>query len=54
MILDKILRRKSAAVKALADAFEALIAAVYLDCNHDLDTIRNIVKYLHLIPQLDE
>ena len=40
------------AMGALADAFEALIGAVYLDCGGDIEIIRNIIRYVDMLPQL--
>lgn len=42
------------ASKAIADLFEALIGAVYLDCHCSMDEIRNIILHINLVPQLNE
>jgi dsRNA-specific ribonuclease len=36
--------------KTLADAFEALIGAIYLDSQCSLEVIQDIVERLHLVP----
>ena len=36
--------------KTLADAFEALIGAIYLDSQCSLEAIQDIVERLHLVP----
>jgi dsRNA-specific ribonuclease len=38
-------------IKFLADIFESLIGAIYIDCNGDLKIIERIVERLGLIPQ---
>lgn len=37
-------------VKFLADAFEAIIAAIYIDSGSSLDTICNVIRNLKMIP----
>ena len=47
-------RMINSASKSIADMFEALIGAVYLDCHCSMDEIRKIVLHINLVPQLNE
>jgi dsRNA-specific ribonuclease len=46
------LKRHKSALKLMADVFEAVLGAVYIDCGYDLGVVRNIVKKLNMLPQL--
>jgi dsRNA-specific ribonuclease len=45
-------RTITAASKSIADLFEALIGAIYLDCDCQLTVVRDVLLHIGLIPQL--
>ena len=48
--LDNVKNINESLIKFLADIFESLIGAIYIDCNGEMDVIENIVDHLKLIP----
>jgi dsRNA-specific ribonuclease len=49
----KVIEMGSGASKALADTFEALVGAIYLDCRGEMEDLYVMVRYINLLPQLD-
>jgi dsRNA-specific ribonuclease len=46
------LKRHKSAQKLMADVFEAMLGAVFIDCGYDVGVMRGIVKKLNMLPQL--
>jgi dsRNA-specific ribonuclease len=40
--------------KPLADLFEALIGAIFIDCNGNMSIISQVVSHIHILPQLNK
>eukprot|EP01034_Spumella_vulgaris_P022615 gene22615-28752_t len=49
----KVIEMGSGASKALADTFEALVGAIYLDCRGEMEDLYIMVRYINLLPQLE-
>ena len=51
-VCRSILQGRQAAMNALADAFEAFIAAVFIDSRNNVNTIYDIIRRIDMLPQL--
>ena len=47
--LHEYLEKNEKIVKPLADAFEALIGAMFIDCNESLEVIQECIRKCHLL-----
>ncbi|RYH29805.1 hypothetical protein EON65_07275 [archaeon] len=48
----RVVHISHSASKALADMFEAIVGAIFLDSGGDVEPIKSLVRFINLIPQL--